>query len=153
MKKIALCFFVTLCILSVCACHPIAADDKTEICALVKELKDSVIVVDAVEFVAVEDTERVAELGLTDLDMPNGYYIHNVEMKLEEYTLTSETVYNFIDWKNDFVQEGENRAFSTTKKEEFQKYLNTYENAQPKMPFFVEIIGDKVICITEKPMM
>jgi len=154
MKKILMLVLVVVCMFSVCACsNDTVVNNKTEICAFVKEIKDNVIVVDIAEYVTTEDTERIAELNLTDFDMINGYYINNTEIDLKEYTLTQETVYNFIDWKNDFVEEGNSREFSTTDKEDFIKYLNTYENSRPQMPFFFDIEDDEVISITEKPMM
>ncbi|MEE0944531.1 MAG: hypothetical protein UIM24_03665 [Clostridia bacterium] len=154
MKKVLLSILVMICMFSVCACNnDTAVENKTEICAFVKEIKDNVIVVDIAECVTAEDTERIAELKLTDFDMVNGYYINNTEVVLEEYTLTQETVYNFIDWKNDFVEDGNSREFSTTNKEDFIKYLNAYENSQPKMPFFFDIADNEVISITEKIMM
>jgi len=154
MKKILMLVLVVVCMFSVCACsNDTVVNNKTEICAFVKEIKDNVIVVDIAEYVTTEDTERIAELNLTDFDMINGYYINNTEIDLKEYTLTQETVYNFIDWKNDFVEEGENREFSTTNKEDFIKYLDTYENSRPQMPFFFEVADNEVISITEKIMM
>ncbi len=124
-----------------------------EICAFVKEIKGNKIVVDIVEYVSDEDTERIAELNLTDFDMPNGYYINNPEIELEEYVLTETSTYSFIDWKNDFVEFGEDRRVDTTDKKDFIKYLNSYENSQPKMPFFLDIVDGKVIKITEIPLM
>ncbi len=154
MKKILMCIVAVVCVFSICACNNDMPDEKkTEICALVKEVKDNMVVVDTVEYITGEDTERVKELKLSEFDMPDGYYINNSEIEIEEYILTEETIYNFIDWKNDFVEKGKDREFSTTKKDDFIEYLNTYENSQPQMPFFFEIIGNKVISITEKPMM
>ncbi len=127
-------------------------ENKTEICALVKEIKDDMIVLDIVEYITPEDTERIAELGLTESDLINGYYIHNDETEAKEYFLTDSTIYSFIDWKNDFVKEGDDRHFSGNK-EDFMKYLNTYENAQPKMPFFIVVSGNKIVSITENIMM
>lgn len=128
-------------------------ENQTEICAFVKQVKDNIIVLDTVEYITNEDTEKITELNLTDFDMPNGYYINNEEIELEEYMLTETTTYSFIDWKNDFVKVGEDREFYTTNKEDFIKYLNSYENSQPQMPFFIRMVGNKVISITEKPMM
>ena len=154
MKKFVLLFPIVICMLSVCACNNnTVVENKTEICAFVKEIKDNVIVVDIAEFVTTEDTDKVAELKLTNLDMPNGYYINNTEIELKEYKLTHDTVYNFIDWQNDFVEKGADREFSTKNKDDFVKYLNTYENSQPQMPFFFDIADNEVISITEKPMM
>ncbi|MBO4950888.1 MAG: hypothetical protein J6E38_07735 [Clostridia bacterium] len=154
MKKFVLLFLIVVCMFSVCACNNnTVVENKTEICAFVKEIKDNVIVVDIAEFITTEDTDRVAELKLTNFDMPNGYYINNTEIELKEYKLTKDTVYNFIDWKNDFVEKGADREFSTKNKDDFVKYLNTYENSQPQMPFFFDIADNEVISITEKPMM
>lgn len=127
--------------------------EENKICAFVKEIRGNKIIVDVAEYISKEDTERIAELNLTDFDMPNGYYIHNAEIKSEEKTLTETSTYSFIDWKNDFVEVGEDRRFDTTDKEDFIKYLNSYENSQPKMPFFLDIVDGKVIKITEIPLM
>lgn len=127
-------------------------ENKTEICALVKEIKDDMIVLDIVEYITAEDTERIAELSLTESDLINGYYIHNDGTETEEYFLTDSTIYSFIDWKNDFVKEGEDRHFLGNKAD-FVKYMNTYENAQPKMPFFIVVSGNKIVSITENIMM
>ena len=154
MKKILSLDLAGLCGISVASCgREAVVENQTEICAFVKGINDNKVVLDEVEYITDEDTERIAELNLTSLDMPNGYYINNAEVEAEEYTLTETTTYGFIDWKNDFVEEGEDRQFFTTDREDFVKYLNTYENAQPGMPFFIGIAGDKVISVTEKPMM
>ncbi len=154
MKKVFLFVLAMICMFSFCACNSnTGKENETEICAFVKEIKDDVIVVDIAEYISSEDTERMKELSLTEFDMLNGYYINNTEIELEEFKLTEETVYNFIDWKNDFVAEGADRAFSTTNVEDFIKYISTYENSEPKMPFFFEISGNEVVSITEKPMM
>ena len=154
MKKILVWILAVICIFLVCGCtNNTVMDSEIEVCAFVKGIKDDVITIDIAEYVTSKDKHRISELNLTDSDMPNGYYIHNPETVLEEFALTKETMYNFIDWKNDFVQKGENREFSTTNKDGFIKYLNTYEDSQPKMPFFFKISGKEVISITEKPMM
>ena len=154
MKKIIFLAIAVASVISVCGCNKdVVVENQTEICAFVKEIKDNVIVLDTVEFITDENADRITELNLTELDMPDGYYINNTEIEAEEYMLTETTTYGFIDWKNDFVEEGEDRQFFTTNREDFVKYLNTYENAQPGMPFFIGIAGDKVISVTEKPMM
>lgn len=154
MKEFFLLAISVASIFSVCGCNKdVVVENQTEICAFVKEIKDNVIVLDTVEFVTSENAERIAELKLTELDMPDGYYINNTEIESEEYILTETTTYSFVDWKNDFVEEGEDRQFFTTKREDFVKYLNTYENGQPGMPFFIGMAGDKVISVAEKPMM
>ena len=127
--------------------------DVNKICAFVKAIKGNKIIVDIAEYVSKENANRIAELNLTDFDMPNGYYINNTELKLEEYALTETSTYSFIDWKNNFVEFGEDRRVDTTDKEDFNKYLSSYENSQPRMPFFLDIVDGKVIKITEIPLM
>ncbi len=152
MKKVLFLVLALICMFSLCACNTVS-ETETEICAFIKEIKDDIIIVDVAEYITSDDTERLEELSLTEADVINGYYINNPEVMPEEYKLTEETVYNFIDWKNDFVEKGADRSFSTENVEDFIKYLGTYENAQPNMPFFLEISGNEVISITEKPMM
>ena len=154
MKKIIMTILALASVLSVCACNDeVPIETQAEICAYVKEVRGNKIILDVAEYVDSYDEERVEELGLKNTDMPNGYYINNEEITLEEYTLTETTTFSFIDWNNIFVAEGEDREFYTTKREDFIKYLNTYENSEPKMPFFIGISGDKVLSILEKPMM
>jgi hypothetical protein len=143
-----------ICALSLFACNnDEVLENKTEVCAFVKEVKDNVIVVDVAEYITTEDEERMEELELTLFDMPDGYFINNPETETAEYNLTEETVYTFIDWHNDFVAEGENLEFTTTNREDFIKYLETYENSEPGMPFFFELNGNDVVSVTEKIMM
>lgn len=154
MKKFLLSVLVMICLFSICACNnDTTSDNQSELCAYIKEIKENTIVIDVAEYITTEDTDRIKELELTEFDMPDGYYINNTETELETYNLTDETVYNFIDWKNDFVEEGSSREFSTTNKDDFVKYLNTYEDSQPQMPFFFTISDNDVVNITEKPMM
>ncbi len=154
MKKIIMTILAMVCIFSVCSCkNDVPIETQYEVCAYIKEVKDNKIILDFAEYIESDDKEQIKELGLKDTDMPNGYYINNEEITLEEYTLTETTTFSFIDWNNIFVAEGEDREFYTTKREDFIKYLNTYENSEPKMPFFIGISGNKVISVTEKPMM
>lgn len=128
-------------------------ENQDSICALVKEIKGDTVILDIVEYITIDNTDRIAELNLSEFDMINGYYIYNAEIESNEYILTDSTIYSFIDWKNDFVKEGEDRQFFATNKEDFIKYLSTYENSQPKMPFFIVVDGNKIVSITEKIMM
>ena len=153
MKRILTLILATICIFSISACNKENKVEKTEVCALLKEIKDDKIIVDVVEYITIEDKDRISELGLKDTDLINGYYINNPETELKEYTITEDTTYNFIDWKNDFVKAGSDRNVSTKNKEDFIKYLSTYENSQPKMPFFFSLEDGKVISIKEIPMM
>lgn len=155
MKKICCMLISGLVLLSAAGCRQKDAgtEIKSDVCAFIREVKDNVMVLDLAEYITPEDTERMTELGLTETDLLDGYYIHNAEIESEDYTLTGETTYTFIDWYNDFVEVGADRTVSTTSRDDFIKYLSTYENSQPGMPFFFELKGNEVISITEKPMM
>lgn len=148
-----LIFAITMLAFTGCQKNDAVLQEQTTICAYIKEIENDTIVIDIAEYITTDNTEHISELKLTEYDMPSGYYIHNPEVELETYTLTEETVYNFIDWGNDFVEKGADQNVSTTDKETFIGYLNTYENAEPGMPFFFEINGNDIVSITEKPMM
>lgn len=133
-----------------------AEADKTQgnqdkVCAVIMEMDRNKIVLDIAEYITLEDTERMSELNLKEFDMPNGYYIYNPDKSTQEYILTKDTIYNFIDWGRDFVNEdAEDLYISTTSKEVFLKYIQSYINAGSKEPFFFEFDGNNVISITEE---
>ena len=105
---------------------------------------------DPVEWVTLEDTERIVELDIEFYDMPDGYYIHNPAVDGIVLEVDENTEYNFIDWRNDFVGVDEDRFYSTTDKAEFINYLNTYSDRAVKVPFWVETIDGYVLSITEQ---
>lgn len=154
MKKICYLLILSLILFSVVGCQQNdTTTGQNNVCAFVKKIKDNTVVVDIAEYITAENSERISELKLTESDMPNGYYIYNIDTETEEYLLTENTRYNFIDWENIFVEEGADRNYSTTNKEDFIKYINSYDNSQPGMPFFFELSDNEVISIIEKPMM
>lgn len=112
--------------------------------------------VDEVEIVKREDTKRMEELGLTETDVPSGYYIYNPGKETQVFKLTNKTKYEFVDFNLLFIKEEDgNRLYTTTKKEEFIQHLNeSYSDSPPaqKIPFFLDIKlkEGKVIKITEK---
>ncbi len=119
-----------------------------------------VLHLDMVDYVTGEDTERVEALGLTEADMPSGYYIHNPEEKETLLTIPEGTTFVFFDWGEDFTDdprcEVENRWVRTTDIDVFIAYLDTYdqplsekeEDCYPKMPFTFTV-EDGVMRITE----
>ena len=122
-------------------------------CAFVEKIDGDDIYVDLAEYITDEDTERVKELGLTENDMPDGYYIRNPEEDLTMLLLDEDTNYSFLDWNRDFLPESASDIrYETTVKTEFEKYLATYPNSIPGMPFFFEIKDGVVQEIYEEPM-
>ena len=101
-----------------------------------------------------ENEEKMEEFNLTEEDLLSGYYIYNPDEGTSVYTLTPDTTYNFIDWNRDFTDSDDTGivSISTTSIDDFIKYLNTYTDARPGMPFFFELDGNNVISITERPM-
>lgn len=130
--------------------------------ALVKDISKDTIVVDVVEYVTDEDTERKNELieqlhltegnDLSDGNFLGGYLIYNSDETTTEWKLTDETAYKFIDWNGDFTKLDYPAYYETTDNRIFQKYMETYDNSQPGMPFFFEVEDGIVKKITERPM-
>ena len=54
------------------------------------------------------------ELNLTEEDLLSGYYIYNLEEKTKEHLLTSDTIYNFIDWARNFTDSDDPETVSYT---------------------------------------
>ena len=123
-------------------------------CAFIKRLDGDKLYVDIAEWITPEDTERVRELGLSEQDMPDGYYIYNPSQSQTILTLTDKTLYQFIDWGRDFVSSDDLKELfiETTDKEKFVHYLGTYENSTPGMPFFIDVENGIVSMIEEKPI-
>ncbi len=125
-------------------------DGKLYVAALFKEMTENTITVDVIEFITDADTERIKELNLTENEMPDGYYIYNQDTETVTWNLDSQTVYRFIDWNGDFTGSGYPEEYNTTDAQEFRKYIETYQDAAPGMPFFFQIENDVVRLILEK---
>ena len=109
------------------------------------------IIVDPIEWITPENTKRMEALGIEEVDMPNGYYIHNAEVEKVEYKVDTNIEYRFIDWGNDFASNDEERfSYSTRDKTEFLEYLNTYADKAAKVPFWITIQDDAVLLVEEQ---
>ena len=122
-----------------------------EIAAFIKNVSDDSISVDIIEYIEDTDTERMKELKLTEEDMLDGYYFFNEEEKVTTWKCNKETVYTFIDWGGDFTDGEFPVEYTTTDMEEFQRYIETYDNGEPGMPFFFIIDNGYIKRIIEKP--
>ena len=120
------------------------------IAAFLKGMADSTITVDVAEFITDDDMERIKELNLTEEDMPDGYYIYNPDEETVTWKLDGQTTYTFIDWNGDFTGSDYPEEYTTTDVVEFQKYIGTYEDSQPGMPFFFHIENGVVKILLEK---
>ena len=70
----------------------------------------------------------------------------------EQGTSMEQTEYSFLDWGREFGVIDEDIRVVTKDKSIFQKYMQTYTDGKPGMPFFFELDGNKVVRILEKPM-
>ena len=122
-----------------------------EIAAFIKNVSDDSISVDIIEYIEDTDTERMKELKLTEEDMLDGYYFFNADEEVTTWKCNEETVYTFIDWGGDFTDGEFPVEYTTTDMEEFQRYIETYDNGEPGMPFFFIIDNGYIKQIIEKP--
>jgi len=97
---------------------------------------------DEIEWITLEDTERLKELNInSDEDMPNGFYINNEKPDTKSYNVTDKTEYWIIDW--DKSGEVVNVDFNG-----FIDHLNKYTDYSP--PFWIDIDDITVFSITEQ---
>ena len=137
-----------------CSNEPEAPIDTTESMLGYIVIEENTLYIDKVELVTLEDEERIKELGLTQQgDLPNGYHFYNPEIEKDEYELTDNTTYFFVDLNVLFVKENDDRNYTTTEKNEFMQHLTTeYTDTPPaqKVPFYVEVNDGKVVRILEE---
>jgi hypothetical protein len=126
-------------------------DGKVYVAAFLKEMTENNLMVDVIEFITDDNEEKIRELNLTEDDMPDGYYIYNPDTETIVWKLDAQTVYTFIDWNGDFSDSEYPEEYTTTDVQEFKKYIETYENATPGMPFFFQIEDDVIRLVLEKP--
>lgn len=127
------------------------AEREEDIAAFVKKVSADSITVDMIEYITDTDTERIKELKLTEDDMLDGYYFFNPDEEVTIWKCNEETVYTFIDWGGDFTDGEFPVEYTTTDIKEFQKYIETYDNGEPGMPFFFMIKNGYIKQMIEKP--
>ncbi|WP_105616370.1 hypothetical protein [Vallitalea okinawensis] len=152
MKKILNLFVICLVSLSFVSCTQSDIESSKEDLLIGHiSIESHTLYLDEIEWITDEDKDRIEELELSQQnDMPNGYYIHNPSTDTVSFEITDETIYNFIDWGNDFTSQEADRNYSTTNKSDFIKYLNTYSDDAAKVPFWVEVKDGYIISITEQ---
>jgi hypothetical protein len=113
-------------------------------------LEGNNLTLDEFEFIKQDDKERMEELGLTESDMPNGYYIYNESDETQSFTLDEQTEFTFFDTGNLFVSEEEDKKYTTTNIEEFKQFLYGDSNTPIQTPFWVDVQDGKVISVEEE---
>lgn len=154
-KVLLIPFLLIAMALSGCSKEPQAPADTDEAASVVGYIviEDNTLYVDEVELVTLEDEARMEELGLTQVDLPNGYHFHNEEIAQAEYELTEDTTYTFVDVEVLFVGETDERKYTTNEKDEFVQHLSVAFTDTPPaqtVPFFMEISDGKVVSIVEE---
>lgn len=61
-------------------------------------LEENLFHLDRVEFLGLEDEERLKELNINPNELPNGFYIHNPNSYPDSLFLSDETEYYLINW-------------------------------------------------------
>lgn len=111
------------------------------------DLDTDVFHLDRVEWITSEQVERMKELGLSEEDMPNGFYIYNPKSYSETFILSEMiTQYTFLKYNE---ASGKVEEYTTREKKEFYNYLKEKKSDNSPV-FWVETIGEHVSAIREQ---
>jgi hypothetical protein len=150
--------------LTLCACSSSQKGFAQESETLVGyiNIQDGKVILDEVEIITEEDTDRIEELGLTyQGDLIEGYYIYNEKEETRTFELTEKTKYHFVDMGQLYItsETSEDLVYETTSIDEFMNgscyAASASANDQSdvpshRIPYFVEVLGDEVLSITEE---
>ena len=95
---------------------------------------------DRIEWITLEDVDRVKELNIAEEDMPNGFYIYNEDEEVINYTMADRIECNILNLKE---MTGESITI-----EEFAEYI--HEHSEFKIPFNIIVQDGYVIAINEQ---
>lgn len=102
---------------------------------------------DVVEWVEVPGT-RATELGITQEDAPNGFYVHNEEVLIEELTLSENIVYSIIG-----MGDGDLTHYEVTKEEMtvfFEERGKLEAEVDTQFPYHLTIEDGEIVRIEEQ---
>ncbi len=134
-----------------------------EFTAVIKEFdtdafENGTMALNIVEFIARDDTDRIAELELSEQDIISGYYIHDEDESITTLKLPDDTEFIFFDWWDVYTDEEDERYeilgerwISTRDAELFYEYWLPYADS-PGYPFTFHAEEGKVV-IKENPLM
>lgn len=150
MKKLFILLFLGLVSLVLFACNQTDVNNNNKDLYIGHiNIEEDTLNLDEVEWVTDENQDRIKELGLSQSDMPNGYYINNPSTETVSFKITENTEYHFVALESlSFYKEGEDRSYSTTKKEEFMEFLNNVNT--DRVVFWVKVTDDIVVSIKEE---
>lgn len=135
-------------------CHG-SYDEVGSFCAYIQEFEpeEEHIVVLPIEWLSLEDEERIAELELdVEHTFLDGYHMIDWGFSEMEIPITQDTEYHFIDWGNEHMDLERVGSCTITKEEEiFITYWQEYGSMMSKYPFFFEVNEDGTLkCLSEK---
>jgi len=109
------------------------------------------ITFDPIEWITLDDLDKIKELELHTSDMPNGFFIHNAAIEALVFEVAEKAEYRFVDWNNEFSESVEDGfPYSTTNKNEFIKHLKSYKDESIYVPFWITIKDGIVQMIEEQ---
>lgn len=140
----------------------IPENDDAEFTAVIKEIdtENGAIYLNPVEYISYDDTERIAELSLSEQDMLAGYYLYDEDDEVVALTLPADTTFFFFDWFDVYTDETDaryeilgGRWVSTADVELFLEYWSPYADAgKPGYPFTFTF-SDHRLVVREIPLM
>ncbi len=111
------------------------------------------LLIDEIEIITSEDTEKMEALGLTeDADLPEGYNFYNLSSEVVKLPLSESITYDFIDSGQVYEKEAEDRHYTTKVLEEFytaSAYRKELTLEEQKIPYLIDIRDGEVYKITE----
>lgn len=128
--------------------------DKFEgtIAGIVKNVTGDGITVDIVEYIDESDKKRLKELGVTENEMWDGFYIHNPDEELTAWKYGEDAVFTFIDWAGEFTDYPYPSYYTTASPEEFCRYAEPYTDGGWLLLFF-KVEDGVVQYVLERPIM
>ncbi len=129
-------------------------EDKFEgtVAGIVKSVSGDSITVDIVEYIDEDDTGRLKELGVTEDDMWDGFYIYDPDSELTTWQYSEDAVFTFIDWAGEFTGSPYPIYHTTTSRTEFCRYVEPYTDGGWILLFF-KVEDGKVQYVLERPIM
>lgn len=114
-------------------------DQRTAI-GYIKEYDSKTLLIDEIEWINVPG-DRATELGLTDEDAPDGFYIYNENQHIEEYSISSDCISTVLDWENNYEKQ-------RVTPEELKVILE--ERSNVSVPYILTIENNEVVELTEQ---
>lgn len=147
MKRMKIAFAIISLIVALSSCR--TQEEQTYIGYIIS-LEDNSLNLNPFEFITANETERANELGLTQDDMPNGYYIYDEDDEILNFTLEENVEFHFYDTQNLFVSKDDDKGYATDNISEFILFLYGDSDTPRRSPFIITVKDGKVVSIREK---